>query len=380
MKSSKDVFPAAYFKRLAKKLKKEKQVPHHVALDMAVAEEGFSNWKHYLNSGSMATVVPQIKMRIPVPATISFPMFPRKKVIKPNAKMPLNAHSEIASLLNYVLINTYQYKGVQKAIGIVRSELDDWVQKEYPHGTEMTDEMFQSMYYASQGTTDPKKLLSSNEVLKLRQNLEKACTILGRHYHDCKPLRELFALIEKATLGLGKPTVTKMSSHRRYLRGTFVRIKSQNEDAVVVAYDEDKDLLDLFGSSGRFQYSPSDVSIYRTKTAVGWRPMRLYMPYGKWVCGDGSEVLFNRDYHPIWAKLKSGEVIRLEPKTWVKHEEQHYFFDDGSSPWRKKKTVAVCDSILKSWGVDHLEPKTIENFHRLIQTGEDVPTPGAQFP
>lgn len=47
---SKDMHTEEYVKRLAKKLKKRYQVPHHEALNLAARELGFSNWKGFLNA------------------------------------------------------------------------------------------------------------------------------------------------------------------------------------------------------------------------------------------------------------------------------------------------------------------------------------------
>src|SRR5438876_5461430 len=43
-------YNANWVKRRAKAIKKEKQIPHHEALDQASLESGFENWKHFLNS------------------------------------------------------------------------------------------------------------------------------------------------------------------------------------------------------------------------------------------------------------------------------------------------------------------------------------------
>src|SRR5947209_15632905 len=44
------------------------------------------------------------------------------------------------------------------------------------------------------------------------------------------------------------------------------------------------------------------------KTLFGFIPMRLRLPYGRWVEEDGTMVLFSRDYCPLWKMLPSGEV------------------------------------------------------------------------
>lgn len=62
-------------------------------------------------------------------------------------------------------------------------------------------------------------------------------------------------------------------------------------------------------------------------------PSRLWLPYGFWTLKDGSEVLFSRDYHPLW-RVSDGQVERLDP--WLriggKTDETH-FTPPRSSVW-----------------------------------------------
>ncbi|MCF8505759.1 MAG: hypothetical protein K9G59_12680 [Caulobacter sp.] len=46
-------------------------------------------------------------------------------------------------------------------------------------------------------------------------------------------------------------------------------------------------------------------------------PTRLWLPYGYWNLRDGSEVVFSRDYFPLW-RVTNGVVERLEPWYWIK--------------------------------------------------------------
>ena len=54
-----------------------------------------------------------------------------------------------------------------------------------------------------------------------------------------------------------------------------------------------------------------------------------YLPYGKWTCADGREILFNRWYQPLWQKHR-GRVTPADPNEWIDYTRQDYFYDDGT--------------------------------------------------
>lgn len=62
-------------------------------------------------------------------------------------------------------------------------------------------------------------------------------------------------------------------------------------------------------------------------------PSRLWLPYGAWTLADGSEVLFSRDYYPLW-RIDGDLVERLDPWLWIegKFHEVH-FAPPRSSVW-----------------------------------------------
>jgi hypothetical protein len=76
---------------------------------------------------------------------------------------------------------------------------------------------------------------------------------------------------------------------------------------------------------------------------------REILPYGKWTCEDGREVLFNRYYKPIWQRAADGTVSRASRDEWVKWLKQEWFYDDGTArPDVLKRTRAV----LVVWGIE----------------------------
>jgi hypothetical protein len=71
-----------------------------------------------------------------------------------------------------------------------------------------------------------------------------------------------------------------------------------------------------------------------------------HLPYGKWTCADGTEVLFNRGYNPIWER-RPGEAAKAVKPHWVKGivKDEHFYTDDVS-PRRNEATYAECERIL----------------------------------
>ena len=64
----------------------------------------------------------------------------------------------------------------------------------------------------------------------------------------------------------------------------------------------------------------------------GLTPLRLdellrELPYGVWKCADGREVLFNRQYEPLWQR-HHGEIALADPKEWVRSVSEVFFYND----------------------------------------------------
>ena len=78
------------------------------------------------------------------------------------------------------------------------------------------------------------------------------------------------------------------------------------------------------------------------RAATRW----VYMPYGKWTCADGREVLFNRFYEPLWQRTVDGTITRADPNEWVTWEQEGWFYNDGTPD---KHATAV--EVLDKWGL-----------------------------
>jgi len=161
---------------------------------------------------------------------------------------------------------------------------------------------------------------------------------------------------------------------RALVGGTLVRLKDFHQDGLVLKnprpYD---DGVFCYTHSGHIYLTRREVSVYRRQAlAKEFRPMRLYLPYGKWTCLDGTQVLHNRDYCPLWAKSPIGAVNPIDPDTWVVMNEQkdEWYFDDADAPWDSKVSFQKCLRILDEWGVRNLSPSLLELLPAVVITGD----------
>jgi hypothetical protein len=72
------------------------------------------------------------------------------------------------------------------------------------------------------------------------------------------------------------------------------------------------------------------------------------LPYGKWTCEDGREVLFDRNYSPICQRYPGQAATMAKPTEWVPWKSQTFFYDDGT-PMAKKRRITR--TVLDEWGM-----------------------------
>jgi hypothetical protein len=115
---------------------------------------------------------------------------------RPSAKMPIGAHEKVGGLLKSVLVASYRRKGVYNRVDTVRSELDEWAQREYSP-IELPNDHFFDLYYHEESVSNV-PMLSPMEKNQHVASLEEAKRTLLSHYPDCKPLRDLVGRLENA--------------------------------------------------------------------------------------------------------------------------------------------------------------------------------------
>lgn len=152
--------------------------------------------------------------------------------------------------------------------------------------------------------------------------------------------------------------------------GTLVRLKPRG--AVGMVYASNGSTVDFYDQWGPMRAALEEVATCRDQsTASDFRPLRLFLPYGKWTCEDGSEVLFNRDYCPLWKRAPDGTVSPMSPNTWVEHNDKNeeWFFTDGDRPVDSKKSLRRCLAVLREWGVEDRRPKLLDLLPTAIRAG-----------
>ncbi len=115
---------------------------------------------------------------------------------RPKGSMSVDAHAEVGTLLKSVLVASYHRKGVYNRVNAVRSELDEWVQREY-NDSELPNEQFFNLYYRETPAADRRSILPAERIRHL-ENLQRVKGILGKQYPDCRPLRVLFNKLDLA--------------------------------------------------------------------------------------------------------------------------------------------------------------------------------------
>ena len=72
--------------------------------------------------------------------------------------------------------------------------------------------------------------------------------------------------------------------------------------------------------------------------------LRRDLPYGMWCCADGRQVLFNREYKPIWER-RGGPAVAAAGSEWVEWLRQEWFYGELDAPWYSRAMRKRCDVI-----------------------------------
>lgn len=115
---------------------------------------------------------------------------------RPKGRMPIEAHAQVGKLLKSVLVASYNRKGVYNRVNGIRSELDEWTQREYNHA-ELPSEQFFDLYYHESGSSFARTLSADERVVHV-VSLEQVKQILTQHYPDSPPLRALMKKLDTA--------------------------------------------------------------------------------------------------------------------------------------------------------------------------------------
>jgi hypothetical protein len=71
---------------------------------------------------------------------------------------------------------------------------------------------------------------------------------------------------------------------------------------------------------------------YLSYIAVKYSGRRM-IPYGRWTCEDGRQVVFNREYQPMYSRVLGGESVFCDHAEFVQGiVKVEYFYGDHNSP------------------------------------------------
>lgn len=110
-------------------------------------------------------------------------------------------------------------------------------------------------------------------------------------------------------------------------------------------WDDPSSIVIIMTDAGTSTFCRDELSVCRDQTQP-FVPMRHRLPYGRWTCDDGREVLFNRDYKPIWSRKPGQEAEPGDPDEWVKFNRQEWFYKDHNPPWASRASLDRCERIL----------------------------------
>ncbi|MDH6169994.1 hypothetical protein M2282_005164 [Variovorax boronicumulans] len=117
---------------------------------------------------------------------------------RPKGRMSIEAHAQVGALLKSVLVASHHRNGVYNRVNGIRSELDEWTQREYNYA-ELPSEQFFDLYYHESGSSLARTLSPDERALHVG-SLEQVKQILAQHYPDSPPLR---ALMKKLDASIG---------------------------------------------------------------------------------------------------------------------------------------------------------------------------------
>lgn len=83
-------------------------------------------------------------------------------------------------------------------------------------------------------------------------------------------------------------------------------------------------------------------------------PMRLYMPYGIWTETDGSQVVFSRDYKPMWRLRTCQPTERLVPWLHINFVREELLWPAAQTPWTSENLSSRLYEFLNQNGLQRL--------------------------
>jgi Domain of unknown function (DUF5623) len=119
---------------------------------------------------------------------------------RPNGRMSIEVHTQVGKLLQEVFAETYHRRGAHGRIDSVRSELDEWVQREYT-ALELPGQQFFDLYYHGPNVNYSRKGAGEKKDI-LIEKIELSRSLIFQSYTDCAPLRSVVKRLDMAITSL----------------------------------------------------------------------------------------------------------------------------------------------------------------------------------
>jgi hypothetical protein len=93
--------------------------------------------------------------------------------------------------------------------------------------------------------------------------------------------------------------------------------------------------------------SPGKLIRHYGYTAAEWA-IHSGLPYGVWTLHDGGQVLFNRDYEPLWCR-RDGRVWPADRAAWIRGIARQMWLYTNNTPLCDRRRLGL--ALLRAWGV-----------------------------
>lgn len=126
----------------------------------------------------------------------------------------------------------------------------------------------------------------------------------------------------------------------------------------------------VFGDHGVSTFADFEIVTPRLRLDP-FVPLRLWLPYGYWTLADGSEVIFSRDYFPMW-RVSAAGVERLSPWLWINGiaEQTWLAGKKNTHNWWTPEVVAAARDHLHARRIRAL-PRLADMLPELVALGTD---------
>jgi hypothetical protein len=99
-------------------------------------------------------------------------------------------------------------------------------------------------------------------------------------------------------------------------------------------------------------YEAWEAAKAKSPKQVRRRRMCQVLPYCviKW---EGREILYDRNYQPLWERDANGVVTRSTERYRFKWADKHFYTDAdvGAAPWENAEVLKRCEDVLREWGI-----------------------------